>query len=79
MPNEGDPPARRFAATSFAGLFALTAVVLAVLAGVGSDDTETTVYCAAAALLFALLALGTAVERVVVRRRARRADDRADS
>ncbi|MGW2376991.1 MULTISPECIES: hypothetical protein [Kitasatospora] len=70
--DRGEPTVRRFAAGSFAGVFAVTAVVLAVLAAVLPVDGVTTGFCALAALLFALLAVGTTVERVVVRRRSDR-------
>ncbi|MFI9361535.1 hypothetical protein ACIG5E_10780 [Kitasatospora sp. NPDC053057] len=70
--DRGESTVQRFAAGSFVGVFAVTAVVLAVLAAVLPVDGATTGYCALAALLFALLAVGTAVERVAVRRRADR-------
>ncbi|MFJ9770737.1 hypothetical protein ACIRVF_05800 [Kitasatospora sp. NPDC101157] len=70
--DRSESPVQRFAAGSFAWVFAVTAVVLGVLAGILPVDGATTGYCALAALLFALLAAGTVVERVVVRRRADR-------
>ncbi|MCC9305764.1 hypothetical protein LN042_01345 [Kitasatospora sp. RB6PN24] len=65
-----DAPLRRFTANVFAGVFAFTALVLAVLAAATVTAPETTVYLAVAALIFVLLAAGTAVERRLVRRRA---------
>ncbi|MFD8707822.1 hypothetical protein ACFV1W_35470 [Kitasatospora sp. NPDC059648] len=70
--DRGESTVQRFAAGSFAWVFAVTAAVLGVLAGVLPVDGTTTGFCALAALLFALLAAGTVAERVVVRRRADR-------
>ncbi|MET9178943.1 hypothetical protein AB0F92_13000 [Kitasatospora aureofaciens] len=68
--DQGESTVQRFAAGSFVWVFAVTAVVLGVLAGLLPVDGTTTGYYALGALLFALLAVGTAVERTAVRRRA---------